>query len=715
MNISQQDKDNFFNLVDSLKKCRRADLSDVSLNKDIFEKRSDVSLNKDIIEKLYVDPLDNDLVLKSILRLNTTILTGRRGTGKSTIIARLQHEIRKSSDKLSLYIDVKSIFEQSKVFPYNSEQYSGLFNSFDLKNYLIYKSFLKEIISQIRAELKTNTIKFYLAKVLKYFGPDKTAFEKELNRIFDEIEKSEYMDIEVLKQKKISSNCKNSNLTSQKKDVNLDFIPQKNSSNANFNLKHLTEKTDKSSLNEEFSEVLLKCFNPVLIMRSIKELLKNIGVNHVFICLDDFSEIEYDAMKVFVDVIIAPLNNLSDEFFKFKIAAYPGRVYLGNIDPQKIEQIRLDFYELYQARTITNVRFQAQESIKKLIEKRTNFFCKKSPEIFFDTSKATLQEYYETLFDITSCVPRNVGWILWYANQQSIAKDKKITLSDLSIAAEKHYIDTIKPYFSQNQFMREPFDMKLEKYHLNQLLVKFLDSAKTNKKEIRISDSKIFEKDKTKPPTSHFYINKKLEDVLKPLEMQFFITKYNEQKDQDSNELMSFFSLNFGLCVNEDINYGRGSDRKYVIQRRFNNTKILQEYLNNAKYIVCNNINCNTAHDYGMLSTIEIFDMLCPKCKKGTCSITPASVDIKLADDNILLSEFDMQVINLLKIDSPQYPSSLAQELDCTYQKVGKIASKLKEMGFLQTQRTLINKSLGERNYYSLTNKAHEVYFNKAT
>lgn len=67
MNISQKDKDSFFNLVDSLKKCRRADLSDVSTNKEV-------------IEQLYVDPLSNDLILKSVSKLNTTILTGRRGT-----------------------------------------------------------------------------------------------------------------------------------------------------------------------------------------------------------------------------------------------------------------------------------------------------------------------------------------------------------------------------------------------------------------------------------------------------------------------------------------------------------------------------------------------------------------------------------------------------------------------------------------------------------
>lgn len=696
MNISQKNKDDFFNLVDSLKKCRRADLSDVSKSKDV-------------IEKLYVDPLDNDLILKSISKLNTTILTGRRGTGKSTIIARLQYDIRKSKDRLSLYIDVKSIFEQSKAFSYSTENYVDHFSGQDLNKYLIYKSFLKEIISEIKLELETNTLRFYLAKITDYFGPDKTAFEEELNRIFDDVEKFEYMDVEVLKKRKVLSNEETKNSVDQKfaSDLSVDVSGLK----GGFNAEHGASNSDASSLNKEFSEVLLKCFNPILIMRSIRGLLKKIGINHVFICLDDFSEIDYDAMKVFVDVIVGPLNNLSDEFFKFKIAAYPGRIYLGDIDPQKIEQIRLDFYELYQSKTITDVHTQAQGSIKKLIEKRTQFFCKQTPDEFFDTTKATLDDYYKALFDITSCVPRNVGWILWYANQQSIAKDKKITLNDLSIAAEKHFIDTVRPYFSQNQFMREPFDMKLEKYHLHQLLKRFVDAAKINKREILVSDSKVFSKDKTKPPTSHFYINKNLEDVLKPLEMQFFITKYNEQKDQNSNELMCFFSFNYGLCMSEDIHYGRGSDRKYVIQRRFNNTKNLQDYLAGAKHIACKNEQCKATHDYEMLSTIEMFDMLCPKCKIGTCSVEHANVNVKLADEKILLPEFDMQFINSLKVDSPQYPSGLAQELDCTYQKVGKRAAKLKDMGFLKAKEMTIDKALGKRNYYSLTDEAITTYF----
>lgn len=69
--------DTFLSMTDSLSKYRRADLKDGDGN--------------NLIEELYVDPLENDLILKSMLKENTTLLMGRKGTGKSTIINRFQH------------------------------------------------------------------------------------------------------------------------------------------------------------------------------------------------------------------------------------------------------------------------------------------------------------------------------------------------------------------------------------------------------------------------------------------------------------------------------------------------------------------------------------------------------------------------------------------------------------------------------------------------
>ncbi|TRW21436.1 hypothetical protein FMM05_20385 [Flavobacterium zepuense] len=699
MKINDHEKNSFYLMVDSLKKSRRADLSDIN-NDD------------DIIEELYVDPLDGEFVLKSCLRPNTTMLIGRKGTGKSTIIARLQHEYRKDNDKLSLYIDVKTIFEQSKNFTYDSGPYRNLMTNVDLEKYLIYKTFLKQIIDQIKSEVKTNTIKFFLANISKLFGPNKKTYEIELDNIFDEIEKNEYIDIQILKEKNVSQEAQNNieKRTENTSGLNLN-INQNPSIDFSAKQTNSSQQTSNSSMEEKYSEILLKCFNPTVILNNIKVLLNKIGIKYVVICLDDFSEIEERAMKVFVDTIVSPLNNWSDEYFKFKIAAYPGRIYLGDIDPQKIEQIRLDYYDLYQSRKVTDIQAEAQKSVKKLLTTRISYFCHQLPEYFFDTSKNPIEDYYKMLFDITASVPRNVGWILWYSYQNSIAKDERISLRDLELASEKYFSDSINPYFSQNKFMREPFSIKLEKYHLKELLQSVIAASKSNKREIPNLESKIFQLDKEKPPTSHFYIDNKFEDIISSLELNFFITKYNEQKDQDSQNLMSFFTLNYGLCMKEDIFYGRGSDRKYVIQRRFNYTEIIKKYISNAKQIRCQNAECSHIFSYETLNSLQLFNMLCPICRKGNCEIEHVSVEIPNVDESIQIPEFDISLLNSLNIEEPQYPSSLAQELDCTYQKVSKRSIKLRDLGLLDSEKKTIDQKIGERRYYTLTDRARETYF----
>jgi predicted ATPase len=52
---------------------------------------------KSLIEQLYVDPLPADGAFHTMMRPNTTFLIGRKGTGKSTIFQRAQHEIRKQA------------------------------------------------------------------------------------------------------------------------------------------------------------------------------------------------------------------------------------------------------------------------------------------------------------------------------------------------------------------------------------------------------------------------------------------------------------------------------------------------------------------------------------------------------------------------------------------------------------------------------------------
>lgn len=232
--------------------------------------------------------------------------------------------------------------------------------------------------------------------------------------------------------------------------------------------------------------------------------------------------------------------------------------------------------------------------------------------------------------------------------------------------------------------------------------------AKKNKTEISTSESKIFF-ETSKPFTSHFYIEKGLENLLSTLELNFFLTKYNEQKDQDA-KLMTFYYLNYGLCHKEDIYFGKGKDRKYSIQRRFNYSDIIKHYVQTAKEIKCKE--CGKVYPFEMLNSLMLFNMLCPTCKKGNCTIEHVKVVIPAVDKEIELPESDFKILHSLKIDEPQFASLLAQELDCFWQTVRSRVSILVGKDLIERKKETREERYGERTYYYLTEKAKNTYFN---
>lgn len=97
-------------------------------------------------------------------------------------------------------------------------------------------------------------------------------------------------------------------------------------------------------------------------------------ITKLVVMLDDVSEIDGEALKLFIDTIVAPLNNWSDEFVKFKIAFYPGRVHYGAIDLGKIDKVQLDFYELYSEFDSTRMEENAIDFTKRLLDNRFEYY-----------------------------------------------------------------------------------------------------------------------------------------------------------------------------------------------------------------------------------------------------------------------------------------------------------------------------------------------------
>jgi len=261
---------------------------------------------------------------------------------------------------------------------------------------------------------------------------------------------------------------------------------------------------------------------------------------------------------------------------------------------QKVKTYSLDYYDLYSVGNIEKVEESAIKYTKRLIEKRFKYYFGNDVSMgdYFDLSSNTMEYYYKLLFQISSNVPRIVGKILELALIKTNSLEKKITKKVLQEAAKQHYVDDIEYILTKNEYIEyKSYDEAFEQYHLLELLNLIISKAKDNKKQIGKSGAKIFEPYTTNTaPSNYLFIIEEMENILKTLEFNFFITKYSKQKDKDGKDI-SIFSLNYGLCINNNIIFDEKSDRKFRIERVFDFNKLISEWMNNSKELIC--INCS--------------------------------------------------------------------------------------------------------------------------
>ena len=120
---------------------------------------------------------------------------------------------------------------------------------------------------------------------------------------------------------------------------------------------------------------------------------------------------------------------------------------------------------------------------------------------------------------------------------------------------------------------------------LDNMIVKMQDIKKKITSGIYTSGAYL----QTKPYSSHFYVKEIYNKYLETLELNFFISKYTEQSDRDG-EKVSIYCLNYGLCQKKNLPWGKpqgGKYRKYFIQRPFNMSVVLNEFLMQGQAIYC--------------------------------------------------------------------------------------------------------------------------------
>ena len=671
------DRNNFLKVAESLKKYRRAELQD--------------DAGKSILDDMYVDLMVGNVVINKCLLDNTTYLIGRKGTGKSTIFLKLENEYRKRNHYLPCYIDVKTVFESSQAQAFNSSYLAEYLDEDTLNKYLISRCFIQNVLKQIYGEVDKQRKTFFTTIVNNISGNTNERIKEKIKELHDKVannEKIAKVELPVLQQRKtkVGNSNKQSDNHVISTNSNISFGTNNDIAiGANGEISSGTE--NNQAFETEFTDVLLKVFEVKTIISELQDILKAIGISHLVIMLDDVSEIDGIALKMFIDTVVAPLNNWSNEFVKFKIAFYPNRVHYGNIDPGKIDTINLDFYNLYSGFDKNRMEENAIGFTKRLLENRFNYY-KINLKDYID-EKIELNDIYTLFFYASMNVPRIIGYLLSYLYESNVIYDRKITKTDIENASLKYYDEKIDAFFKASTYCLLSIDEKRNISDLKKMRDAIVMKAKDIKTQItreNLSGKYI----KNMPFSSHFHVMQDMDKYLTSLELNHFISKYEEMSNRDGKKV-NIYCLNYGLAKKNNILWGKpqGSEyRKYFIERPFNYTNLILEEIKEVQIIQCQNSACSRIFEESDLPSLQFTHFKCPDCG--------SVVLIKKVEDQEVVKDLEKaKALKKLSVDGLNVVVELnsrlnavpareiAGEIDMNSHKVGKVCKKLSEDGIV--------------------------------
>ncbi len=683
----------FSKIAESLRQYRRAELKDFELE-----------TNGKPVDQLYVDPLPGEAVLKSVLSGNTTFLLGRKGTGKSTVFARAQSMLRDRKEIISVYIDVKSIYDLIDAVDISSADLAtNNISPVAYRSHMLRKVMLGKVIAGLLKEIGSACERLSLWD--RWVSGVKRQYE-DLIASLSSLEASiksaklEQHEIPVLQkishQLRIKKQQENFQQLDQSSKVAAKISPAKAEVSANISesMTDFDKTLDDSDFYNEYSDVVVKSFPFADIIEDIQGLIAGAGLARLVAFFDDFSELNFVDQRLFVDVVLSPLNNSSNEAVKLKVAGYPGRIYYGKIDPGKADTISLDFSDLYEASEVQEMERSASSYAARLLETRFKVFGEDLATYFEFSSDTARDDVMRLMFQASFNVPRIMGHLLHILYLDRVSKGQKITTASIRLASRKYYENTISKYFDRlNRYALEPFENKLDRHNQSQLLSCLINEAKDVKRRIVSKEvgGDYFSSLGSNPPTSHFTVSPGLEDMLSSLESNFFVSRYKKMRAKDNREVVAY-SLFLGLCESERMSWGYPEGRPfrhYFQQRCFEYTRAIHQFLSSNQTIRCDT--CGACHSMDNREKFEFFKWRCPDCREGTCSVVNLSDDFKeevaRLDKDIMLEPIELEIISTLNEEQRDMRAGeISALIDTTHQMVGRRTSKLKDMGLVDKE-----------------------------
>ena len=540
-------------------------------------------LTDDLLNRFYVDPYESNFTQSQLEHNDTIILIGKKGTGKSTLISRYRNQMKKSRDTLVVYLDTKSLFR----FPVALDEENQSF----LNDYQFFQTFLDKMFEAIFEGLDQQEALNFNTK-------------REIRHLYSNLKVTE----EIFR--KDDSTVTNMKKILDKKKINgiLGLTIKK----LNTGLGGMKEKQVVNEFQENYTKRIIEFYNPIENMNLLRKVLMKNSIKKVNICFDDFSEISYDSMELLVNLFISGLHYDANNFYKFIICAYPGRLYLGTKDAgigvAGITTLNLDFFELTKNMNTGEAIASSVRKISELLDKRFEYYF--DGQLCFNDlvePEEDLNFYHKLLFTYTFNNPRAIGKILNILNRDYISRNKLITTRSITDASIEYYMAVRDDFFKKGLSKYYSFNEDLSVFNLKQIYDLLMNKAVENYQSGFFRSKKLY--------ANIFYIEKKYERYLQSFELCNLVFKLREVEFKDKN--YSFFTLNSALCNKEGIKVKIeiSQYKNYLNNPETSNyTHLLVEYLYNLKEFVC-----NVCNDIQPFSKEEILEQINFKCIRGDC------------------------------------------------------------------------------------------------
>lgn len=615
-----------------------------------------ISINEirqlDQLDDYYVDYFNN---VPKVLQDQDSFISGRRGTGKTSLLMRCYYECLKT---VSSKISKKSlVFKDKKVLPLyiDLSQCKDIFEKEDEKN--IEHNFIKYLVKELKEQL---TIMFEQSKI-KIFKED-TSKMPEFDFIAQALMEGITIKREITAQEFTQKDCLKDSITagiSTEKiglDVNLDEGYETEI------VKSITETTN---------------FNVQELLSALGAIRRTSKIDSIYVFIDEFSDLSEIEQKEFSYLLKKLLGSKNNIFFK--IGTITDRYDFGEkiIIGRDIFPILLDlndFVEKYGG--IVTALKQLDDFTLSLVNKRLETYCSdiSLSAVFGENSSEIVARITREAMG----VPRTIGMILQNALIQAELSGKRvnITITDVNVGIQ----ETRKIYFSQFQgAVKKRIIPAFYMDMWNSILNRALIEKNKNKKDPK--------------PSSHFMLDPIRRKYMNIFCENFLIHFLEESRASKYGGNYLLFSIDYGICIENNILFAEEKDEFTPARFIYDNTisqydcYFVEEQLKSYKCPKCERI-------YKEEEVAQAKVKRCFECDLKLVEIIHR--DVPMTEGNY--TEVEVKILGLigsLSEEEAMSASQIGEAIGCTWQKVSNWCSKV-----LGKQELINVKKIDGKNYY---------------